>query len=1204
MILGQFRLPPQFLFLILACAFAIPGWTQENWHHPLSLGQGQVWTRRIPIQIDNPSATPLEGRYLTLPVGSVPGQANVEGIRAGELRLVDAAGDELLFAVLDAEGDPVSQGPVPKGSTLVIPGECPAQSHTTLQLYSGNPAAWETPDFLPNASSQDFNGGFERGRKDLPAGWPAKETDAAHRVTWDRKGGRAQSSAVRVDVDASAEPSWVGISHRVDGISPGAKYRLRGWVKAHGVAGSSGWFVHAGKPGAGQLLNQTLAAGSGTFDWKEIVCEFTAPADATYFVIGTILRGTGSAWFDDASLEQLGAPAVAIRCGEVESLAIQHRGEQTTWPAKAGPGRALDIRIANLSPTPLDAVLVRVAPGGGRPVLAQDTAAKLWFEDREQPFLRLGDSLLFEHSIPARTLDTCRYFESNRAPARPGRSELRSDAILPSDYAPAESGFTPDRDAYARLLAGPANLVRNAGFEEGEPLPGAWQGGLGAKDDPAVYGLDSNGLFGKRCARLQVPASAASTWRGWRQRVAVKPDHTYLYSVWAKCEHLTEGTASLHAHLLDGSGKLVKEGAFRSTGEPISGDTGWTLWQGTVRIPADGAQLELHLTTPAKGTLWHDGAFAGEILDAYAAPSEAVAGDAAPLAVWPVNPVVKVFREDAPPAKLPAAAELALARNEAEPLQLAVRSSVARQGVTCELEPPAGPDGAHLAAPIVARVGYVPVDYPTNYYQSNTPVWHRKTPVQAPRCDGWSGWWPDPLLPGAAFDLDAGKTQPLWLTFQATADAKPGRYGTTVRLRHAGRVLAEVPVELTVQPFTLPADSSFAAIYDLRLGRQWLEPGAPPAPVRRSVMELMKSHRLCPDQPEAEPVFRREGDQIVADFTAYDRDAAEYFDELRFPRAYMPRFFYLFGWGHPPKVILGERPYAGEFPYENADRSQLRPEYRRAYQECLRLYWDHVKAKGWASRLVLYISDEPHFTHESIRRQMVALCEMIHAVDPAIPVYSSTWRHCPDWNRSLNIWGVGHYGCFEVAEMERRKAEGSRIWFTTDGQMCTDTPYCAVERLLPHYSFRYGADAYEFWGVGWLTYDPYRYGWHSFIHQSSEPGREFYVRYPNGDGFLLYPGQPAGVEGPVSSIRFEQAREGVEDYEYLQLLSGLLKSSPADHPARKRAEQALAAAAALVTIPNAGGRYSTQILPDPDAVLRVRADLAGAIVALGTRTTP
>jgi len=48
----------------------------------------------------------------------------------------------------------------------------------------------------------------------------------------------------------------------------------------------------------------------------------------------------------------------------------------------------------------------------------------------------------------------------------------------------------------------------------------------------------------------------------------------------------------------------------------------------------------------------------------------------------------------------------------------------------------------------------------------------------------------------------------------------------------------------------------------------------------------------------------------------------------------------------------------------------------------------------------------------------------------------------------------------------------------------------------------------------------------------------------------------------------------------------------------KAAEAALAEAAKLVEIPNAGGRYSTQILPDPQAVYRLREQCAQAIEGL------
>ena len=179
----------------------------------------------------------------------------------------------------------------------------------------------------------------------------------------------------------------------------------------------------------------------------------------------------------------------------------------------------------------------------------------------------------------------------------------------------------------------------------------------------------------------------------------------------------------------------------------------------------------------------------------------------------------------------------------------------------------------------------------------------------------------------------------------------------------------------------------------------------------------------------------------------------------------------------------------------------------------------------------------------------------------------------------------------KLAEIRR----SATLWWTTDGQMCTDTPYCAVERLLPHYCFKYAAEAYEFWGIDWLTYDPYAFGWHSYIPQTDQPGHAYYVRYPNGDGFLAYPGGPIGHAGAVSSVRLEQAREGCEDFEYLYMLRAAIQRAKAAGRDTAAAERALAHAGELVTIPNAGGLQSTRILPDPDAVLEVKEAVAEAI---------
>ena len=57
----------------------------------------------------------------------------------------------------------------------------------------------------------------------------------------------------------------------------------------------------------------------------------------------------------------------------------------------------------------------------------------------------------------------------------------------------------------------------------------------------------------------------------------------------------------------------------------------------------------------------------------------------------------------------------------------------------------------------------------------------------------------------------------------------------------------------------------------------------------------------------------------------------------------------------------------------------------------------------------------------------------------------------------------------------------------------------------------------------------------------------------NGEGSFFYPGdftkrytgQP-NVDGPVSSLRFELLREGIEDYEYLNMLRDIGDSKFAD----------------------------------------------------------
>lgn len=1180
------------------------------WHHPLYLGNGGIWHHRVRIVVANRGDSAVAGSPVSVRVGPGDGEADIAGAESAALRVCSARGDEMLFEIVAQHGTPTHTGPIPAGARLILPAECPPHGTSDYYLYYDNARAWRVTDYL-KAGEGLVNGGMEAGEGDTPAGWTHDAADSRHSATWSTDNPHAGRRCLKTVVVPGADPTWISTRQTGIRIIGGAKYRMTAWVRAAGVVGEAGWYIHLGNAGSPMLAAPMLPAGSGSFDWREVSAEFVAPEAADRADIGTVLRGTGTAWFDDVTLARLdGTDLVSARAAKPERLDVREIGSDAAW--RPGPGAheawsyRAPIRVTNLSDAgsgdslisaDLTGPLARLRGGVGREGL------RVVDNGKAIAHYRLGDLLLFPGTAPARSEHTYRVYLSpssggHAAPAA-APSEFAPNPALPGDRNTAQAHMALSE--YGALLASSRNLARNASFETGASTPEAWPGAAEGDRPPGTQmGVSGNGLFGPRCARIHVPRGAKTAWVGWRQSIPVKPGRTYLYGAWIRCADVV-GAVQIHAHLLTAAGDLVKQGGMTGAGPALSGTQGWTLLSGLFSVPEDCSQFHMHLTMNATGTVWHDGVVLMEVvpgevggIEARPATTERVAN--ATPAIWQVNALVKVFREDTPPSA-PIAAVISSARNEREPLQVAVRSPRAMAGVSAVVSAPLGPGGATLRRVEVAVVGYVPIDHATNYYSSKTPAYYRKTPTGPAGSDGWSGWWPDPLLPRSKFELEANRTQPLWITVTVPRNAAPGDYRSTLRLTAGGVTLASLPFTVHVWKFTLPEQRHVKAIFDTRQsGPMWRVPGKSEQESRVAFWEFLAERHVCPDQIQPEPVFTYRDGRVTADFEAYDRAAEIYFGRLKFPHSYTPGQFYLFGWGHLPAEKFGEKPYEGEYPYVGVDRSQLRPAYKRAYQACFKAYWDHVKAKGWADRITMYISDEPYDSEAPVRAQMKALCNMVHEVDPAIRIYSSTWHHQPEWDGYLNVWGFGHYGIVPVKKMQEVKAGGATLWWTTDGMMCTDTPYCAIERLLPHYCFKFGADAYEFWGIDWLTYNPYEYGWHAFLPHDFGPNAEKeWVRYPNGDGFLAYPPGPLKLTRPVSSIRLEQASEGLDDYEYLYLLRELVRAARSEGRDVAAGQAALAVANDLVQSPCDIGRYSTRILPDPDRVFRVRTVIARAI---------
>lgn len=1180
-------------------------WVNVPWHQSLSLGWGDVWRSRIAVMLKNHGPRALSGLSVPFLVASEDSEAvphaawrdlprvPLAGRQVREMRVCAEDGREYLWAVFRGDSGPLRGDRLEAGDLLVVPFVCEAGGNATLFIYFDNPSATLVPDYWTGRPFV-LNGGIKVGEGDSPDWWTHDSPDSDHRAFWTEERPHSGRKCLAIEVKRGAQPSWIATRQKGISAIPGARYRLRGWVRAEEVEGYAGWYVHAGNENNPMLIGPVFSAGGGSYDWKEVQAVFDVPPEATTLSVGTVLWGTGRAWFDDISLELVGEIPYQLTVGRIESRKWIEEGGDGEWLLKGASDepwpRRLHVKAFNLSDRPLADVLVgvRLSELGGRRPILESGGIGVQKDRRVDDCLVLGSLVLWPDTIPPRSVAHRYLYERDKAPTHEGSPP-------PSK---GEIGLTSLRD-YERVLVSSRNMIVNGSFEEGDARPVGWTlAGMGTSGvEFAIETGQSPPGLGQRAARLRVSPEAKSGWYGWQQKVRVEGGRHYLVASWVKCEGVAQGDVRVHLHFHDKKGELATSGGITSIGPGISGSQSWTLLADFVKVPDDAVEMTVHLTTNSPGTVWHDGVLVLEVVPVQWAEWESAPLTETAFVVWQVPSVIKVFRNDAP-GKEAETIRLSVAKGEWESVQIAVKSNKAIDGVTVEIDPPKDADGHQLDEFQIAIVGYVPIDYPSNYFTTREPEWYRRLPRGSPASDGWAGWWPDPLLPKNKFDLPAETVQPVWVIFRIPQDAVSGHYVGKLRFVAEGKTLRELPLVCHVWNFALPRRTSLPAIYDVRLGPGRSFWGKSYDEAYREIVAFMAQRRLCPDTIHPQPTIRYDRGSVVADFTEYDRVARWYFESLNLPSAYFPNLFYLFGWGFPPRSIFGESPYQGQPPYEGVDRSRLRPEYKTAYQACLKAFWEHVKARGWAERMVLYISDEPFDHLPEIREQMKALCAMIHEVDPKIPIYSSTWHHVEDWDGYITVWGLGHDGRVSPDQLEKIRETGARSWFTTDGQMCIDTPYCAVERLLPHYCFHYGVAAYEFWGVAWNTYNPYEFGWHSFIHQSDKPGESYWVRYPNGDGYLIYPGKPIGYDGLVSSVRLEQAREGVEDYEYLVLLAETIAKAKTRGIDTTAAEAVLARARDLVFMPNAGGRYSSKMLPDPERIEVIRTAVAEAIERL------
>jgi Glycoside hydrolase 123, catalytic domain len=394
--------------------------------------------------------------------------------------------------------------------------------------------------------------------------------------------------------------------------------------------------------------------------------------------------------------------------------------------------------------------------------------------------------------------------------------------------------------------------------------------------------------------------------------------------------------------------------------------------------------------------------------------------------------------------------------------------------------------------------------------------------------DGDTGPWPDGLVPDVdevvgeqrnafPFDVPSGESHAVWAEVFVPPGTPSGTYSGQVQVTWDSGS-ATVPVTLTVWSFTLPSVSSLRSAF-------FLNYGAIPA-----------EHHVSGD------AFYR----LRARYGAFALDhrisLANQDDGMWTDLSHLDAYYGPLLSGGAPTQLGGAELTSIEYIGGLTDTSWLST------------WAQHGQQNGWLGRAVQYTCDEPPQTcswsdiparasaaHASNLRTLVTTS--IQQAD-ANGVTSSVDILVPVVNYLDDKPGNSQFSGPQRAAYDDFLAGGSNreVWAY---QSCMSHGCGGTNDYFTGWpSYMIDASAIRNRAMEWISFTNRLTGelyYQTGLAYGSNPWVNQWFFSGNGDGTLFYPGTPAQIGGttdiPVASIRLKMIREGMEDFEYLKLLS-------------------------------------------------------------------
>lgn len=483
--------------------------------------------------------------------------------------------------------------------------------------------------------------------------------------------------------------------------------------------------------------------------------------------------------------------------------------------------------------------------------------------------------------------------------------------------------------------------------------------------------------------------------------------------------------------------------------------------------------------------------------------------------LWSVNALTKVFPETEPAANA-TAIEVHGAAGEIVSAQAAIRSHVKLEKAVAAVSALAGDDGR------------IPSSSVHTHWQRFIEITRNSAHVPEDELVAVApAKIPDPFWEGTRRDIPADFTQPVWIEVDIPLGCPAGDYSGEFEVRWEGGH-ASLPLRVHVYDFSMPTARH------LYVTNWFTFPGIPYRDqmqtgseeywdLARKFAQIIGRHR--------QNVFRtwlswvefsyQPQKGFSGDFSRFDRWCETFFDTGCFDRMEI--------WGAGRRVgghaTDDARIEMADFRVSAPDGVTLTKEQK--FKGVLSTLDRHLQEKGWANKAMIHITDEPFQPAVESYREVA---DAVHEAAPNLKTIEAI--EAEGFGDSLDIWvpKLSHLNLW-WDNFQREKERGAEMWFYTcchpQGRYPNrflDQSLVAV-RILHWINYLYDLDGYLHWGLNHFATDQ------PFTEEAlSGP-------HPLGDHAMMYPGS----DGPMGSLRWSAMRDGIQDFEYLWLLTRRLE---------------------------------------------------------------